>query len=92
MRMLNERRFLIGLLLVFVLMWGAGPSIAEACPTCKDGVAAQGSGLAEGFYWSILFMLGMPFSLASGWAFFIWRSLRRGAAVANPAVSVSLPS
>ena len=85
------RQFLPGLLLVWALMLGAMPSIAEACPTCKDGVAAQGTGLAEGFYWSILFMLGMPFSLASGWAFFIWRSLRRGAEVTNPPVSVSLP-
>ena len=35
-----------------------------ACPTCKDGVDANDpthSGMAAGYYWSILFMMSMPF-------------------------------
>lgn len=53
-----------------------GSSELLACPTCKDSVAANGGGLAEGFYWSILLMLGMPASIVSAWAWFIYRSLR----------------
>ncbi|HRE99696.1 MAG TPA: hypothetical protein PLI18_04200 [Pirellulaceae bacterium] len=50
---------------------------AAACPTCKDQLAAGSAGLARGFYWSILFMLGMPASILGAWAFAIWRLCRR---------------
>lgn len=38
---------------------------ALACPSCKDalGNTPQTAGLAKGFYYSILFMLGVVFSL-----------------------------
>ncbi len=50
---------------------------AAACPTCKDQLAAGEAGLARGFYWSILFMLGMPASILGAWAIAIWRLCRR---------------
>lgn len=48
---------------------------ASACPTCKDTLAANGTRVAEGFYWSILFMLAMPASIAAGWAIYLFRNL-----------------
>jgi len=36
-----------------------------ACPTCKDGLHADGSGAA--YAMSFLFMMGMPFVILSCW-------------------------
>ena len=55
---------------------------ASACPGCKEAVAAQapgdGPGLTEGYFWSILFMMGMPFTLFGTGAFFVTRAVRKG--------------
>ena len=58
-------------------------NVASACPTCKESLAGNdpaGSGVARGYYWSILFMMAMPFTLFSllG-AYFYWeiRKARR---------------
>ena len=42
--------------------------LAEACPTCKDGLAGDPAraNVARGYAWSILFMMSMPFSILSG--------------------------
>ena len=38
-------------------------AFAEACPNCKENLAGDptSEGLAQGFYYSILFMVSMPF-------------------------------
>ena len=55
---------------------------ASACPGCKEAVAAQapgdGPGLVDGYFWSILFMMGMPFALFGTGAFFVTRAVRKG--------------
>ena len=52
-------------------------STAEACPTCKDAmVHSNQQGIQLGYYWSILFMMSMPFSIFGGWMFYIWRVCR----------------
>ena len=39
-------------------------SIADACPTCKDGIAnGNNLNLVKGYFWSIVFMMGTPFLL-----------------------------
>jgi hypothetical protein len=53
---------------------------AWACPNCKDNFAAQGpngQNLARGFYWSILFMMGMPFALLGGFSGYMYLEVRR---------------
>ena len=40
-------------------------SVAAACPTCKEGLAQNdphGQSIAAGYYYSILFMMSMPFA------------------------------
>lgn len=65
-------------LMLGIAFWGLClASQASACPTCKDALAANGSRVAEGFYWSILFMLAMPASIAAGWAIYLFRFLGR---------------
>ena len=36
---------------------------AEACPTCKQAVAENGGNTVSGFFWSICFMMAMPFTI-----------------------------
>ncbi len=72
--------------LVFVVAV-AGPLLlgfcaAEAfgCPTCKDGVIASddaASNVARGYFYSILLMLAMHFTLASCFGMYVWREYRR---------------
>ena len=53
---------------------------ALGCPNCKDGIAAndpEGANLARGFFYSILLMLAMPFTLASCFGMYVWREYRR---------------
>ena len=50
----------VGLVAMFVLTFVA---LAEACPNCKDAISGDPAqqGLAKGLYYSILFMMSMPF-------------------------------
>ena len=51
---------------------------ATACPTCKDSmVYSNQNGIQLGYYWSILFMMAMPFSILGGWVFYVWRVVRQ---------------
>ena len=65
------------LILGFAIVGLCLTSEASACPTCKDALASNGNRVAEGFYWSILFMLAMPASIAAGWAIYLFRFLGR---------------
>lgn len=53
---------------------------ATACPTCKDAVDTSdpdGLNLARGYFYSILIMLAMPFTLAGSFGCYVWREMRR---------------
>ncbi len=53
---------------------------ALGCPNCKDGIAAndpEGMNLARGYFYSILLMLAMPFTLVSSFGVYVWREMRR---------------
>ncbi len=54
---------------------------ASACPNCKEAVANQGGDaarLADGYSWSILLMMAMPFALLGTGTIFVARAVRRG--------------
>ena len=64
----------------FGLWLGAG-GVAPACPNCKEAVAAQPADVAaaaQGYNWSILLMMSMPFTLLGTGAFLVARAVRRG--------------
>ena len=44
--------------IVFVLAIASGVS---ACPNCKNAIAENGGNLIQGYFWSICFMMSMPF-------------------------------
>ena len=58
-------------------------SPASACPNCKEAVAnQQGSdaeGMRNGYFWSIIIMISVPFSLVGAGTFMVVRAVKRGA-------------
>jgi len=51
-----------------------------ACPTCKDAVNTSdpdGLNVARGYFYSILLMLAMPFTLVASFGAYVWRETRR---------------
>ena len=91
-------RVLLALVAVALVMALAGDALA--CPTCKDGVAEadpEGANIARGYFYSILLMLGMPFTLAGTFGVYVWREMRRQererlrSGAAAPAALAGLP-
>jgi hypothetical protein len=58
-------------------------SDALACPGCKEALANEqgtnAAGVRNGYFWSILMMIGTPFGLLSAGAFAVVRAVKRGA-------------
>lgn len=86
------RWILIAMVLALVLLIA---SVAAACPTCKEGLAENdphGQSLAAGFYYSILFMMAMPFAILGTFGSLAYLSIRRArqassaSTYGNPAV------
>ena len=51
-----------------------------ACPTCKQALAENGQsqdGLVRGYFWSILFMMSMPFLIFCGLGYYFGSQVRR---------------
>ncbi len=65
------------------ILWMLGLAAeASACPNCKEAVANQGGAeaqrLADGYSYSILMMIAMPFTLLGTGAFLVARAVKRG--------------
>ena len=67
----------------------------QACPTCKDGIAEGGqhAGMVRGYFWSILFMMSMPFLIFGGLGTYFYLQVRQARAAqaqqARPAAATS---
>jgi hypothetical protein len=62
-------------------------SVAAACPTCKEGLAQndpQGESIAAGYYYSILFMMAMPFTVLGTFGGLAYLSIRRARLAGTP--------
>ena len=70
--------------------------VASACPTCKDNLAHDPAtaNLARGFYYSILFMVSMPFVIFGGMSAYFYWEVRKAKAqqAAQHAVAASAAS
>ena len=65
---------------------------AQACPTCKDGIAQndpQMQSMAAGYYYSILFMMSMPFIILTTFGSFAYRSVKKAQAERDAAAQRS---
>ncbi len=70
------RRGRVGLILGAVV-WLL-PTAARACAVCGTGPGIAGDPTARGFYWGILFLMALPFTIAGsvgGWLVYrYWRA------------------
>lgn len=64
---------------VTVVMFFSADTVA--CPLCAENLPAdeQAGKTAQGFYWSILFMMSVPFLLAGGFGGTLWYVSRKNA-------------
>ena len=78
---------IIGLAAVVAVLLFA--DLAAACPTCKDAMGhdPHAEALTRGYFWSILFMMSMPFVLFGGLGGYFYLQVRR--AQREQAASVS---
>jgi heme/copper-type cytochrome/quinol oxidase subunit 2 len=67
--------FLIAAAVLLVL----GPSLAVACPTCTEGMASDPAhaSLVRGYFWSIIFMMSMPFLILGSLSSYFYYEVRR---------------
>jgi hypothetical protein len=52
-------------------------SIASACPSCQAALAEGQGDLARGIYYSILFMMSMPFAIVGTFGCMAYRAVKR---------------
>ncbi len=67
-------------------------SEAWACPTCKDGLAENdpsSQAMAAGYFYSILFMMAMPFVIIGTFGSFAYFSVRRARQAETPSADAS---
>ena len=65
------------------------PQVVSACPMCAETVAADDN-LPKAYMYSILFMMGMPAILASGFGFAFYRLVKKQQAL-NDAAMAAVP-
>src|SRR4051812_7405660 len=76
-----NRKIFIKATLLFVLLvaiFGIA-SVASACPTCKDGVAANDPehvGMVKGYFYSILLMMFTPYVVICCFGLYMWRQVK----------------
>ena len=81
---------LVGLCAALVLLCALEP--AWACPSCKDSLAQNDparASLVRGYFWSILFMMSMPFLIFSGLSGYFYWQIRRARALEKVAFTHS---
>jgi hypothetical protein len=79
--MLIRIKKLLQALFVFALLLMPIANV-QACPSCREAVGNQtgeAATLKDGYYYSILMMMSMPFALMGTGAFFVVRLVKSGA-------------
>ena len=65
---------------IVVFLIGLMAAEAFGCPNCKDGFSTsdpEAVNVARGYFYSILLMLAMPFTLAGTFGAYVWREMRK---------------
>jgi hypothetical protein len=66
-----------------IVLFAALSSVARACPTCGEALGHQDAahnGVAKGFYYSILFMMGTPYLVLATFCGCMYWKVRRARA------------
>jgi heme/copper-type cytochrome/quinol oxidase subunit 2 len=67
-------------------------AVAQACPGCKDALAANDpdhQNIVRGYFWSILFMMGTPYLMLCGFGGYMYLLVRRARAAKQSAEEAS---
>ena len=75
----SAARIVVCVMLLLVVM----QSVALACPTCKDSLDQNDparSNMVRGYFWSILFMMSMPFLILGGLGLLFYSEVRKARA------------
>ena len=67
-------RLMLALVLVLALL---AVETVQACPTCKESLSENNKELVQGYFWSIIFMMAMPFSVLTGISTYFYLLVRR---------------
>ena len=62
----------------------------QACPTCKESLSENNKELVQGYFWSIMFMMAMPFSILTGIGTYFYVLIRKNKKNIEKAVSDKL--
>lgn len=79
----TDTRWIAPLALVAIIALFLLTDVAAACPTCTEGLAQndpQHQSVAAGFYYSILFMMSMPYLILGSFGYLAFVSIRRAKA------------
>lgn len=79
MKRMGRTAYLAAILALCAFLSGDGT--VRACPNCKDAVSlgsGEAANQANGYNWSVLFMIAVPFSMMGTGALAIRRALKRG--------------
>lgn len=77
-------RWLLVIAVTAVVLSALSVDSALACPGCKQALAdSKGGNMIAGYFWSILFMMSMPFTLLGGFSGYMYLLVRRARATAT---------
>ena len=92
---MNRLSKLLPVVIALVLVLGVA-GLASACPTCKDGLEQGQSNQVQAYFWSILFMMSMPFVIFTSMSAYFYyevcraRALKAAEATATSSLAVDL--
>jgi uncharacterized membrane protein len=78
--MFRRSKKLCAILIVALAAVLLAAHMASACPTCKDGMDAndpEHAGMVQGYFYSILFMMAMPYTVFSAFALYMYREVKK---------------
>ena len=83
---LDQRRKKFLAIFICLLLVALTTDSVSACPTCKESLAAGGPGadnMVQGYFWSILFMMSMPFLILTGMGTYMYLLVKRAQAASG---------
>ena len=63
--------------------------VLEACPTCKEGIADNGADMVNGYGWSIVFMMSMPFLIFTSLCSYFYYEILKARRAAESGVELA---
>lgn len=80
------RKIVVVMVLVVIAV---SADVVSACPTCKNSVAGY-EHLVQGYFWSIVFMMSMPFILLTSFSAYFYYLVRK-ARLSNAGGLIAVP-